>query len=1156
MSPAKAEGISSKATEPERGSAKLNAKAELEHLRKVNWRKFMTCVTSFLESLLKTDDRHEAEELLCKEDATRIPWLRTVAKVASRDITIMCMPVSLWAHDYLLREILHLKDTTTGCLSAEGFSGWWMVDRSTQIDGKVRALRLVSDIIRAETVSHAFDSTPRRKPRKDQKQHNHSVFRQLAYSFVPPPASPEAIARTQSNHAVAGASRNVGITATRDHLNSAGLCGFDPSISGAARDSREGTVGRRDVHDIKDLQHANPNGTFKPGMVYTFVDQDMYIDSFARFAGENMVIVTPEYDKLAGYGTDSVWYYTTTNKTKSGQPEVVVAERVASDNGATYKMQRPWNYTENDFIFIEHQSKTAFTTYNVHIQYQAGSHHKWVWLARNSTTSLSKSLCDMMYSCVNEEAGSEGLNAVALKKADNVVITYGDSGLKQDTFLLGFFGDPTCPTYSIKYAHDIGPENSMELTERQFKVFNLMGKNRPKGYGVSEVARTLKMHTIWRPGGLEPLLVNFFGIPVEYRPLPNIMYTRQYGSADEGDDVGEDGPAVEAAPNPFGGGPGVAETRSDAAHEAYMEKRFKPFCNKTVPPENVERLADMLMGFFIKQVSGETAIALNSVSLCGRQVIIDKRTQALQAARLKRHTELLAKPGAHKTNLKSEVGPKASAAPRGVTQMNEEMAIQSGRVGLLIKEILKHCSFFMPGKNPHDIATAIRNLTEIADQATNDAEPVVSGVHDTDYSKMDETISEFIFKKLFVRFVMAFVHPTDAEEVKKILMDCVDTKATLNGTTYNTGYKNLSGSGITTELNTLVSAFIEYASTCLAITKASYRKVHKKELDLKDVKNNTVRAALMRYAKDQQLAHLFWGDFMFKEGKEVDIWSVPYAVTGAKFGDDGVGPSLPGISDADWDGAAMFFTGSIGMILKVSFSRPEDGTFFLGRFYPRPLESLASYADVLKSCRKISIARNMVLEKYVLKLRGYWTTDSKTPGIREYLLAVARLYDVKLEAYEGIVELDDDGRPVLSEDMAYLLANDKDMFYRVANGPYCVADEDVAMMTDHITQTVKFEPASEFEAWCDSLAKSTTWEELDEFLLPGTDFDPDAEPEGTVRMSGPAASLLAAGTPQSSAMSASHAASLEELAFASELALEQLLEEQETTDEPDSAAVA
>jgi len=1094
-------------------------------------------VTSFLEELLIHDDRHDTEQKLLIEDAFRLPWLRTIAKIASRNIVVLCIPVSELAGKHLKHELMKIKSSTVQSTTWHGKTRWWLSDSTTQISGEDRAQRLVSALIRSETKTHAFDSTSRMKVAKHQKQSDHSIFRTLAQKFVPPPADKRTIESNESNHPVAGSSRKVGVTATRDALHAAGFLMFDESISGASRDKK--ATGRREVHGIKDLQHPNPDGKFKPGMVYTFVDQDMYINSFEKYAGENMVIITPEYHKLAGVGTDSVWYYTVT-----AQGDVVVTERVASVNGATYRIQRPWDYSANDFIFIEHLGKTAFTTYNVCIQYQKGSHHKWVWLARNTTTYLSKSICDMMLDVA--ESTDPEFDDLPLLKADNVNVVEGESGLKQDTFLLGLFGESDNPTYSIKYAYDRGPNTSMELTENQYKVFNLMGKNRPKGYGVSETKRTMQMHVIWRPGGLEPLLVAFFGIPTEFRPWPNIMYTSQAGSLDE--DVAEEGNATQAAPNVAGGGPGVADTKSDAAHDAYEKKRLKEYSNKIDPPANIKDVVSLLLPCFIKQVSGETGIALGSVTLVAPQVIYDRRTQALQAARLQRNVELVAREAMPKTNLKHEVAAKASVAPRGITQYTEEMAIQTGRVGLLVKEVLKHCGFYQPGNSPYDIAMSIRKITEIAMHADDvDKGGQVSGLHDTDYSKMDETISEYIYS-IFVEFVLAYVHPNDYEEVKKVLEANVDFTTMLNGKPVKTGFKNNSGSGVTTELNTVVSAFIEYVSTCFAIAKCTYRSRNNKELDLSEVRRTTIRTALKRYVeRKQDLSHLYWGDFMFKNC-DVDIYSIPYSVIGPKFGDDGIGPHLPGISDEDWNASATFFTEAIGMKLKVAFSRPQDGTFFLGRYYPKPLESLASYADVVKALRKISVASNLDVEKYKQKLLGYWTTDSRTPGIREYLIAVARMYDVDLRCYEGIVEVNDDGTPVLSREMARLLATDRDMFYRVAGGPYCVTDDDVPMMLEAIANQLKYN-ASELEGWLKSLEQCTTWEELDAFQLPGMDYDPDAEPEGTVRMSGPVADLLSTTSSRHEETGSSsrslNTVSLHDVATASDLAIQEMLNDEE-----------
>lgn len=1103
---------------------------------------------TFVQELLIRDDPGDTYAVI-ESDAKKLPWLCALAKLASRDISVFCIPVSQLARKQLERELLKIRNDPVESAHWHHKKKWYVSDRTKTVSGQDRVQRVVSKIIRDSTTSHAHDKVGKKKVPARQQNHDPAIFRQVAQNFRPKGPSAEAIAATNSTHPVAGAARKAAVTGLRDYLASYGFKMYDESKSGAARDNK--ALGRREVYDVKDLHHDSTDDYYVSGHVLTFVDQDLYIDDLSPYAAENMVFVTPEYPKLAGEGTDSVYYYTVDAK---DQP--VVVERVALVNGATYGLsgnpQRPWNFTENDVIYIEHPGREAFTTHDVHIQWQPGTHHKFVWLCRKTTTRLSKPVCDMM--C--KVAQGHPLAGVPLRKANNVTVVRKKDSPKQETFLLGKFGDSKNPIYSIKYAFDQGPDSSVELNEHHFHVFSTMGQNRPKGWGSSEVKRVMMIHDCWRSGGIEPLVVAFFGISIDYRPLPNILYCRLDGST--AGEVAEIGTAVQAAPNPAGGGPGVADTTSDAAHEAYKTNRMEAFKNTTKPADHVLRFVNVLLPKFMDLVAAESGVPLGSVLLVGHDVVYANRSRAQQAARLQRHAELVAGEPMPKTFLKHEVTAKSSSAPRAITQFDEERALDTGRVGLLLKEVLKNCEFYQPGNSPEEIALAVRKLTEIAIEAadTADVQHVgraktgpTSGVHDTDYSKMDETISETIYS-WFTDFTLGFVHPQDRDEVKTILASNVCITSILNGGLINSGFKNNSGSGVTTELNTIISAFIEYVTTCLAIAKFTYRLRRSAELDMTNITRSTIKTALEYYAENYDLSHVLTGSFMFKHNK-VDVFSIPYAAIGLKFGDDGVAPHLPMISDADWGDSAEFFTKAIGMILKVAFSSPEHGTFFLGRHYPDPLRTLASYADVPKAIRKISLARNMDVDKYKLKLSGYWTTDSKTPGLSEYLQAVAKMYDYDLTTYSTIVDVTDDGI-VLSREMLNLLAADRNMFYRVAGGPYCVEDGDVPAMMEAICTQCGYDNSEEFEQWLKDLSECTTWEQLDQFQLPGMGYDPDAEPEGTVRVAGPATTLLSAqpdlkmqlncdSRDQSAMLLA--ATTVGDLAEASELALEELLKE-------------
>jgi len=1102
------------------------------------------------------------------EDVGLAKHLSMVARLASQDVHYLCIPVSRLARWYLARMIKKIRSGVTST------NPWWLRIGATDVRGDQRARRLVSRIISEATHAHNVEDTPV-GPAPD-GPHVHSGFRKLAQSFRVPGASQSDINNTQSNHQVAGASRNVGVGKTRRYLENNAFKTHDLSKSSAARD--ELASGIRDVNDVKDLLHIGPSDEYETGAVLTLVDDDMYRDSLALIAGANALIVTPSYNKCAGVGTDSTWWYTTDTK-----GNVSVVERVASVNGAVYSNQRPWNYAENDFVYITHASGDAFTTYNVVIKHQPGTHHMWVWLARNTTTWISKDVCDLMKTLV----GDTGLNAVELRKAANVIcITPADAlaklpkatgeqkerkaeiarlfgGPNPRNFIVGLFGTGSDPIFSIKYADSEGPNSSVEITENEYREFCHMGNSgKSKGFGVSEIKRTMLYMGNWRKGSVEPIIAGYFLIPIDYRPRPNIMYVRQDGSVDDDTDGRET--AVWAAPNPTNTAPGVADTTSEQAHIAYKEKRLEEFANKIEPSEDFKHLTDMLLMKFISLISKETGVALKSKALPSAKIIHETRTGAAQAARLERWLHNNAKETVPRSNLKSETAAKASVAPRCITQYPEGLSIQTGRLGLLIKEILSGCSFYMPGKTPTEIARAIRSLTEFSlwkDELGGAFGLGVTGLHDTDYTKMDETISEFIYG-WFKRFVLAFVSDGDMEEVKQILDDNVNFKSQLFNIMIKTGYKNNSGSGVTTALNTFLCAFLDFLANTLAIVRHATSVCHKDKapngFQLNHITRSTVRKHLEKYQKDLPLqwmcSRIYGCDHLeiqrqMEAGKALcsilDMYTIPYFAIGLKFGDDGVGAHLPYITDGQWSDCSQYVTQTIGMILKATFTSPESGTFFLGRRYPAPTKTLASYADVIKAIAKLSVARNSDVSKYTLKLRGYWTTDSRTPGIREYLIAVSNIYGIKLAAYEATDSVDEDGSPVLSDEMFNLLVNDKDMFYRVIDGPYEVDDSDVPVMLASISHELGFSNCAELEEWLQGMAACNTWDQLDEYLLPGEPYNPDNEPHGTRRTSGVIKTLLEAATNEATSTSPCDEPeqTSDELITSAALALQYLLRE-------------
>lgn len=107
----------------------------------------------------------------------------------------------------------------------------------------------------------------------------------------------------------------------------------------------------------------------------------------------------------------------------------------------------------------------------------------------------------------------------------------------------------------------------------------------------------------------------------------------------------------------------------------------------------------------------------------------------------------------------------------------------------------------MPGKTPTEIADTMREF--VAD---------TTQVLETDYSRLDGTISEFlrgVERGVYKRVYGQQYHV----ELERLLTDEYNARAyTATGTKYDPAFSRLSGSPLTTDGNTLICAFVLYAA--------------------------------------------------------------------------------------------------------------------------------------------------------------------------------------------------------------------------------------------------------------------------------------------------------------------------------------------------------
>jgi hypothetical protein len=528
--------------------------------------------------------------------------------------------------------------------------------------------------------------------------------------------------------------------------------------------------------------------------------------------------------------------------------------------------------------------------------------------------------------------------------------------------------------------------------------------------------------------------------------------------------------AVSAGPKITNGtNPGVF-VKDDATAAAYKTERMDAYCNKVQPPTAHKQLHKFILRQFIQCIELDTGVKAKSVHMPSFQDIEDARTKPLQKARAEtygRNGEVEA--ASARIELKNEVAHKI-VSPRGITCLEYELGIESGRLGKLLKRIVEKCRWFNPGDNPEQIADSIRHCATMGADAARLSPLVTSGGHAADYAKMDETHSEFT--NTIVRSVIEyFAAESCVAEALETYDKVFNMAATLHKKKLSTGWKNSSGSGITTELNTIVSAFREMVTTSIAMVLPFAAEGTAKKLSIKHPMSANVFKTAMVAAQTQAYTHLFIPQ---DEGR---LLRMAYRYIGPKFGDDSLDPAIPLVTDEMWLMCSRYLTQCDGMKTDVEFistlpSNPQPWEY-LSRMYPSPIASGTSYCKIEKALDKLSISINSDPERYALKCRGYWTVDSKTPVVNAYLMAMARIHDFELD-------------PLIPDEKTLdeLYYADRDLYYKVKAGPYPTDEQSEELLFETAAKQLAFGTGTELQQFMEGLSKATTRKEMAEFKLP------------------------------------------------------------------------
>nr|APG76454.1 hypothetical protein 1 [Hubei noda-like virus 20] len=711
---------------------------------------------------------------------------------------------------------------------------------------------------------------------------------------------------------------------------------FDVSVS--SRELRGLAVGSRQYRVAKDLLSDAVHTERCSGDFVSMVDNDYYLteEGLAAYAGHDMGFFSLRPDGLSGKTKESAWSF---------QDSSTVVEQVSG--GATY-MHKVWDWAVDVVVL-----RKGWATYIYDpVVFDVGP-------ARTVVVLLLARIVHLPPAC--------------LKWFIPDITSFYPQRMSvesQGPFLVGKFGPPADTRVQVMHAGNVGERAAIVKLE----TFRALGI-------AAEIPNTDRKVTGFelQPAAVERILRNT-GDKVDtagcyllsryftkhYRPLFLVNYQSKGQSLLED---GVAGAAVAAVPI---AGTGCAPTSShnnearaiaarvvDVANKREFSSEYKGYA------EEFARLVVPIRGKGVPWSMNELRAQQDRPTQRARrlqeeQFLEDTSTKVRTSSFQKRET--YAKPG----------------DPRLINQVPTDHTNRLCSYAASIKDHMKgKCGkWYAVGKNPLQMAQGLRGLQRSV------GEQLAGG----DYSRMDGRTSvgyrQHVLEPIYTRYFgdeykeeLRFLFKRE-EEAK--------TRTQRFGVAAEMGGANLSGSGVTTDLNTCDAAFNEYAAR---------RKM----------------------------------------GQEP---SEAYSKLGMYFGDDSV-------VDPRVFSMVVAVASELGMKLvaePVPEGAGEGYVVFLARVYPDIRTSLASHPDVVRSLRKLctvvagkSPTKPHVMRLLRLKVEGVLITDELVPVLAAYARSLVRIYNLRsLKGSES--------------EWAACFEQDADYRRKKAVGPYPVKPEDVELL--------------------------------------------------------------------------------------------------------------
>ncbi|UXD79998.1 putative RdRP [Lasius neglectus noda-like virus 1] len=486
---------------------------------------------------------------------------------------------------------------------------------------------------------------------------------------------------------------------------------------------------------------------------------------------------------------------------------------------------------------------------------------------------------------------------------------------------LQMYYEPVSDSLSVA---TVGSWLSVETTGRIYASIEqrLLCKTAPPL--ISDVERLLRAAGDERASINAPLLFNLFGlklvknvinttvVPTHYHPLGS-------SATEDGKDSGMQitGPLVTQ--------PAMFASRGINADEATISGRIDKVRNTVVPPRVYKDYATEFSNLVVEKAGKGnplTALEVHRRQATSQQKARFKLVEATLTTNPHNRLEAFVKAEAY-----SSVND-----PRNITTMSPELTVMLSAYTLAFKDnVLKQHRWYGPGLNPR------KTIKRLADLQAG-CEEWACG----DYSRYDGTISEFLQKNIVYQCYMRWVAEEYRSELK-MLLDRVFIKRgkTKEHLMFDPGWGTRSGSPITTDGNTLISAYVVY---CV-----------------------------------QRNAGLKPSDAFEK--------------LGLKYGDDTI--------DRNVDGFVERFIGAakdLGLKLEVNIVECGKPVPYLGRYFVDPLTTTDSFQDPIRTISKLHLSANRSVtpsQAAANKAYGYITTDAKTPIIGTWAKRVIEISGLK-----------------------------------------------------------------------------------------------------------------------------------------------------------------